>query len=463
VTLGRGGLRLALVPVAAFLAFVALQASVQATPADAFERAILLVAGGGVLVAAVVLPPAWPLSAALVLSLFSSHWDQLGSSVDFGRILLGIGVLSVIVRERRHGDGRLQTRPVDWLLALTGIYALLSAWVAGTLSDVGARFELIDTYGLIPFAVFFAAPFAFRTERERRVLLGAIVLIGVYLGVDAVLERTGARSLVVPSYINDKNIGIHYDRARGPFLDGGANGIALYACGVGAVVAFGRWRSRRWRAFALFVAGLCLVGVILALTRAAWLGAIVASPLALLAARETRRFVVPAAIACVGLVLGALAAIPGLQQEVDKRQGDKPPIWDRRNSNAAALRMIAARPLIGFGWGRFGRDGPAYFRQSQDYPLTIVNDLHNVYLSRAVALGLIGGILWLVALLTAVGGAIMRRGPPELRAWKLGLIAVAGSLFVVWVTTPAGFALPTLLLWMWAGVAWGGRDQSAAV
>jgi hypothetical protein len=51
----------------------------------------------------------------------------------------------------------------------------------------------------------------------------------------------------------------------------------------------------------------------------------------------------------------------------------------------------------------------------------------------------------------------MRRGPPELRPWKVGLLAVAISQAVISATTPFDFVLPALLLWMWAGVAWGPR------
>ena len=54
-----------------------------------------------------------------------------------------------------------------------------------------------------------------------------------------------------------------------------------------------------------------------------------------------------------------------------------------------------------------------------------------------------------------VGGSILRRGPPELRPWKIGLIAVFAAWLVIANTTPMSLAMPTLLLWTWAGVARG--------
>ncbi|MEA2399314.1 MAG: putative inorganic carbon ((-)) transporter, partial [Thermoleophilaceae bacterium] len=298
MTARRGlGLRLAAIPLAALMAYAATRGVAAPTPADGFERVVGLVALAGLAIAAMTAPPAWTLSGALVLSMFQSHWQLMGVSVSLDRYAMLFVIACVLVREWRHRDGRLQTQPVHWILILFGLYALGSAWIGGGLSDHQARFELIDKLGLIPFLVFFAAPFAFRTEADRRVLLGALVAIGAYLGVIAVLETTGPKALIVPHYITDPTQGIHSDRARGPFLDAGANGIALYACAVASVIAFIKWRDRRWRVVALLVAGLCLLGVVFALTRAAWLGALIASPIALAASRETRRYLLPTAAA----------------------------------------------------------------------------------------------------------------------------------------------------------------------
>jgi O-antigen ligase len=198
-----------------------------------------------------------------------------------------------------------------------------------------------------------------------------------------------------------------------------------------------------------------MLGVFLTLTRAVWLGAAIAAPLALLAARETRRYLLPGALIVLVIVIGSLAVIPGLQHRVQSRSDDQQPLYDRRNSNAAATRMIEARPLLGFGWARFRDQSGDYYRQAADYPLSRIRDLHNVYLLTAVELGLVGAALWLFALIAGIGGAIGRRGPPELRPWKIGLIAMAACLTVAWLSAPSAFVLPTLLIWAWAGVAWG--------
>lgn len=454
----RLGLRLAAIPVAALMAYVVAQAASAPSAADGFERGLAVIIVGALAVAAFAVPPAWSVSGAMVLSMFQNHWDLLGAPVNVDRYAVLLAIFSVLAREWRHRDGRLQTRPIDWLLAVTLLYALCSAQIIGSLAGEDPRFELVDRFGLVPFALFFVAPLAFRTEADRRVLMGTLVGIGTYLGITAVLETIDAKPLILPSYISDPSEGIHVDRARGPFLEAGANGLILYACAVAAFIACIKWRDPRARGFALFVAALCLLGVILALTRVVWIGAAVATPVALAAARETRRFVVPALLVGALIWITALATIPGLQARVDERKNDnKQTVWSRKSSNAAALRMIDDRPLLGFGWGKFSTDSVGYYRQEQDYPMTFVphHNLHNVYLQNAVELGLIGSILWAVALLAALAGGVLRRGPPELRPWKIGLLAVALAQLIAWATVPAEYIMPTLLLWLWAGVAWG--------
>ena len=454
--LQRFGLRLAVVPVALVFAVAAAQAYRAPSAVDGYQEALAIIAGAGLAAAALFVRPAWPFTAAIVLAAFNGHWDLLGAPFALDRLALVLAATSVLAREIAHRDGRLRTLPVHWLMALVALYVFISAQFFGDL-DADARVGLLDRIGVIPFLAFFLAPFVFRTERDRRVLLGGLVGLGAYLGLTALIEYTGPRDIIFPSYINDPNQGIHIDRSRGPFLEAGLNGTVLYACAVAAAVAIAVWRDKRWRIFAALVLGLCALGVLLTVTRAIWLAAVIASPLALLAVPALRRYLIPAVAAGAVLVVAALAVVPGLERRSEERRDDDRPLWDRRNSNRAAVDMLRDKPVLGFGWGRFEEDSTLYYRQSPDYPLTHVRDLHNTYLSNAVELGVVGAALWLLALLAGIGGAVLRRGPPELRPWKAGLIAVALSQAVISATTPFDFVLPALLLWTWAGVAWGWR------
>jgi putative inorganic carbon (hco3(-)) transporter len=453
----RRALPLAVLPLGVLaLAAAALAgaATAHGSDVDTFERAAAAMAALGIVALGLATRPAWPLSLGLAAACFSGHWSDMGAPVAFDRVLLGTGVASALVREWRRDDGGIRTRPVHWLLALVAIYAVTSAAVAGTLTEKTPRFVLLDRFSLIAFALFVVAPFAFREARDRQILLGVLVALGAYLGLTALIETTGPRGLLLPRYIDDPTVGIHFDRARGPFAEAVGNGLVLYACALAGVIAALQWRTPVLRRLALAVAALCLLGTLLTVTRAVWLGVIVGTIVALFYARETRRYAIPAVVIGVTGVLLAFAAIPDLQHRADKRQHDQRPLWDRKNSDRAALRMIEARPLLGFGWGRFRAESNDYYRQSPDYPLTRVRDVHSVYLANAVELGLIGSTLWLLALLIAIGTGVTRRGPPDLRAWQVGLVAFAVCYAVAAATTPLSFTLPTLLLWTWAGVCW---------
>jgi putative inorganic carbon (HCO3(-)) transporter len=442
---------------------VAIAVAAQSDQAEGFKLAAGVVAGTALVFVALAARPAWTLSIGLALSVFNTHWGNMGIPFSIDRVFLVAGILSVLARQIHAGGWRrLRTEPIHWLLAATALYAVVSTVLAGTLDDPTAQSGLLGRLGLIPFALFFAAPFAFREERDRRVLLGTLVALGAYLGITALLETTGPSWLIVPQYITDPNVGIHFDRARGPLVEASGDGLVMFACLIACVMALGIWRSRRWRQVAIAVAALCALGILFTVTRSVWLGAGIGALAAMLATPRTRRLLVPTAAIAALLVVGAFATIPGLSGKADSRANSQSPLWDRKNSDAAAGRMIDARPLFGFGWGRFGQDSANYYVQNPNYPLSGVADVHNVFLSNAVELGLLGGLLWLVALLAGVGGSILKRGPPELRPWKIGLLALFASWLVIANTTPMSLALPSLLLWAWAGIARGRPEPAPA-
>ena len=410
--------------------------------------------------------PAWLISGGIAASMFSGHWQLLGirSSVVPDRVLLLAGVATVVLGIGKAKDRPpLQLRGVHYVLALALGYAVISMILSETEGDHAGVFALIDQFGAIPFLVFAVAPVAFRTQRQRNILLGSLVATGAYLGLTALFEKLKLTALIVPSYIADPAVGIHFGRARGPFVEAVPDGLALYACAVAAVIGVVVWRDVRARVFAAAVAVLASAGIVMTVTRAVWLGAIVASVAVLLAVPRLRRFFVPAAAAGLAIVLLALTAIPGLSQEANSRRHDQSPIWERKNSDAAALRMVAARPALGFGWFRHNDAAEPYFRMRPDIPFAGERaGLHNLFLTYAVDLGAIGFGLWLLGAALAFGGAVRGRAPPGLEPWRIGLGAIVACYITAGVAGPLAYVYPTLLLWTWAGVAYGLRGRAPA-
>jgi len=420
----------------------------EADGALAFAGSLAVAAG---LVVGVSVDPAITISLGLALQIFSGQFSHLGSPIGLDRVVLVFGIAVAAVRGIRDGQRRLRVSGVHLLLLAIGVYGLLSALWANRLVN-NAGFGLLDYLGLIPFGLFFVAPAVFHGKRERAILMGTLVVVGLYLGVTSVLETTGPSSLIFPSYIANPNVGIHYGRARGPFVEAAGNGLAMYGCAVVAAIALATWKRARW--LALLALATCVFGIIYCLTRQVWLAAALGTIVGMLSRPGLRAWLIPAVAGTVIVIGSALAVIPGLSQRAEGRVNAERPVWDRLNSDAAALRMIEQRPLLGFGWYTFGEQSLNYYEQAPDRPVTTVGRIHNVFLSYATELGVPLLFAWVIAIGIALMGGLRRRGPPDLDLWRSGLVAFAVAWAVVANFTPMGYAFVHSLLWLWAGMAW---------
>ncbi len=397
----------------------------------------------------------WLLSFAIAAEIFSGNWGNFGVPAALDRVLLVLGLLALVLGGvRAVSDRRLRLRPIHIVLLLAATFATASSIAANTFDVSSARFALLDRFGLVPFLMFCLAPLVFGSARQRRFLLGVLIVVGAYIGIVNFFEGVGLNNLVIPNYIVDPNVGLHFGRARGPFVEAVADGLSLYMCVVAAAIGIAVWRKPWIR----FVCGTVIVlgglGILFTLTHAVWIGAVAGTLAAMLVVPRARRYIVPALIVGAIGVIAALALVPGLSSKADDRVNEKAPVWDRYNTNNAALRMVEARPIFGFGWQTFVDKGPDFLRQTDAYPLTGAGlEVHNVFLSHLAELGVVGAALWCIALFGAVGGAIVRRGPPELYPWRVGLLAVFVCFLVVANLGPLSYALPNLLLWTWAGIA----------
>jgi O-antigen ligase len=415
--------------------------------------AVLALAAVGYL--GVYATPALFISLGLAAEVLNGNAKELGLPIAPDRILLFAGLASLALKL----PGAIVTRSIVWrpvhvLLAATAAYATASAVAAHTLTTEDGVFALLDRLGVLPFLLFTLAPLVFGTKRARNTLLVVLVGLGAYLGFTALAEALDLSWAIWPAYIKDATVGLHFGRARGPFAEAVANGLGLYGCAVASGVAAYLWRDHRVRSrLAGAVTLLCLAGTIFTLTRAVWLATVVATLLALLANHRTRSVLAPTV--GVGLAVLALAIlfVPGFSSRAEERQGDQRPIWDRYNSNSAGIRAVEDHPLFGVGWQAWTQKNGEYLRQSEDYPLTGTTiEIHNVALSHAAELGLVGLALWASAFAAGIGGAVFRPGPAELDPWRLGMVAIAVHWVIVASFGPLSYPFPNLLLWTWAGI-----------
>jgi len=452
---------------AAWLALAALLIGIQLLgvpfyPVAWFSLGALLLVGLGLAYVLWHADPAWILSAAVVAAIFSGQWEEfgLGQNIAPDRMLLLAAIIVVALRGPAvRTRPKLRLRPVHLALAAAAAYVIGSAIASETLLGGSSPYRLLDRFSLVAFVVFALAPAAFRTEYQRRVLLGTLVALGGYLGLVALFETVGLRELIFPSYINDSSIGIHYGRARGPFLESSADASVMFSCAVAAAIAVWMWRAPLARAAAGAVVVLCLAGELFTLLRSAWIASALAAVISMLAFRRLRRYLVPVALAGVIAVAGALAIVPDLSERVEKRKANRLTQWDREAQYRAAWNMFEDRPLLGYGWETYSQQSVAHVEMDPEEPFflsrTGERTVHNVALGNLAELGLVGTSLWLLATALAVGGALFTRGPPELRPWRIGLVAIAVHWAVLIAFTPMPTVLPNLMLWLWAGVATG--------
>jgi putative inorganic carbon (HCO3(-)) transporter len=402
--------------------------------------------------------PAVLLCAGIALSMFSSHWGDLGlpELVAPDRMLIAAAIATVLLRAPAVRDHpSITIEPIHCLLAVTVAYLVASALATGTFLEKDVMLRAADRVGAVPFLLFALAPVTFVSRRHRSMLLAVLVGVGLYLSITAFFEVTGAKALVFPRFIADPSVGIHQGRARGPFLEAVGNGTAIYIALVAAAVAAATWTVRWQRRVAIATVVLCAAALLFTLTRSVWLGAMIATAVTMLAHPTLRRWMVPVAVGAVLITAGSLAVIPGLAAHARERRSQTATIWDRLNLNRAALSMVEERPLTGFGWGSFKTKGIDHFQQAATYPLTAGTlPVHSAYFDHLAELGLVGTSLWVLSTVLAVWLALSRRGPPELDPWRYGLLAIAIMCAVV-----AAFVYPymfgTIVLWLWAGILYG--------
>ena len=190
------------------------------------------------------------------------------------------------------------------------------------------------------------------------------------------------------------------------------------------------WRWTGWLAIAVGTAAIAM-----SMSRGAWLGAIAGAAVWIAAElwspdRRHRARLLWVAVGLVVALCVAALVVPGVPARVssafDVKHGSvkwRVAVW------GAALKMVADRPVLGWGPNGFHTAYPAYrpigLRRGKELS-RFVGDPHNIFVSAAASLG-VGGALALLALVGIVGwdaiAGVRKRDPRQ-----LFLVARASSL-----------------------------------
>ena len=233
------------------------------------------------------------------------------------------------------------------------------------------------------------------------------LIVVAYLTAISVFFLLGADWLIYPKFILDVGLGIHADRARGPFLQAVANGVSLNMLGLVALNSFRRERIRGLAAVILFFA--VPVALLATKTRAVWLSAGIS--IAYLAVFRGDRKVRRTAMALCVLVTVGISAIfvsQASSNSIADRLADRSPLEFRSEMYQAGWQMFLEKPLL--GWGNDAAIQPEIGRRVRQFrPEFFV--FHNTYLELAVQRGALGIALyaWLFVCLFRLG-----KMPPSL-------------------------------------------------
>jgi len=343
---------------------------------------------------------------ALGLMLFHSP-DFNFYSID--RIAFGLLIFVVFLRVCVLRLPLPVERRVTWPML-----ALLVLAFAGALTqpDDAETWSLFAAKWFVPFVLYQTAMVVFEDSASLRTFeIFALAVLG-YLCFIAICFMAGAKDLVFPRFILDEGLGIHADRARGPFLQAVANGVALNLLGLIALDSFRRKQLRGWAAAAVVTA--LPLAILATKTRAVWLS-FSGTILVLMLFSPSRRL----RRTCLALTLAGVAALSMFVAFSDEhsdafsdRLEERSPVDFRMAVYGAGRDMFLEKPLL--GWDTAGMQAELSRRISDFHQKEFY--FHNTYLEILVRYGL-GGLalyVWLVVDLFRVGrkpaGAVFSKG-----------------------------------------------------
>lgn len=325
---------------------------------------------------------------ALLLSVLAWRWlRRTRTPLPLGRLELLMGWLLLFAAASAiAGGGSYETN-----LALNKI------------SDGSLKLDFIFLaigYGL-PFLGFFLTKNLLYRESHLRWLLRTLIVVGVFVALTGILRHFTGIAFFTPTRLYV----IHEGRATGTLTSAVEFGLVVGAPMLIAVVCLLRSRYVPEKLLLAAAVSIMAVAIVLAKTRAIWLGIVVGLVIAALYEPQLRKRLGAVALAAT-LALTISWPFISDSELVRNRVMDTAPIYNRVVTTATALNMFVHSPLIGFGFGRYTYDSEkwdyivgvgglsSYYAYAPGVP-------HNEYMHILVLLGLVGFVPYIAILVLA--------------------------------------------------------------
>jgi len=299
--------------------------------------------------------------------------------IAFGILVFFVALRLLALREKIPCSTGLSL-PMLGLAGLAVLRALREPFDPQVWNVVASKF-------IVPLVLFHIAQLVFRGPTQRRHFEIFVVLVLAYLAFTAIAFLVDARSLIFPRFIRDESLGIHPDRARGPFLQAVANGLSLNLLGILAFVLPQKGSKLVWLLwFALPLA------VLATMTRAVWISFALST--LVLGFRLIKRRLL--ALCVLILVTGLLAGLAigfsnhSLKDSLWNRTEERGPVDARMAVYRAGWAMFQERPFTGWPADSMYAE---LARRMEGYHLRTFY-VHNTYLALLVEFGIPGLALY---------------------------------------------------------------------
>ena len=331
------------------------------------------------------------------------------------------------------------TTKIEIAMFIFCIYIVSSMIIAGTIYSQGQGLTLsffLAEYAM-PFSIFFLAKHIVNDEQKIKNMFIFFSIIGCYLGITGIFEYLRLDYLVFPPYILEK-VGIHFGRARGPFLAASTNGWVIGMI-IFMTLHLLLHSHKKWiKLFYSISLILMLITLLLTLTRSAWIGFALASlviPIFLPRIRKTF-FVSSVALLLLFFILISLGQFKyhnvqdadihkredlSVTEKISARAGREGTLEGRMELFGIGWRMFIEKPVFGYGYKAYQKN---YFKKYK------VN-FHDVFAAMLAELGLVGLSIYLFITISIliISIRLYRQLPPDVFIGK-GLAVAFIGIFV---------------------------------
>lgn len=324
------------------------------------------------------------------------HSSIAGFPITLDRILL-IGVLGLA--GYLWWSGKLEIARWNRADTLLVLFLLLLTWNVFE-SDWRYRekqplAQLLFNY-FLPFGLYLIARNIGDRSRHFRTITFTLMGLGVYLAVTAICEVQGWYRLIFPGFIINAPDTEFLGRGRGPFLNPIACGL-FQLMGLCSGLVWWSRSSPAQRAGLLAFAGVMLAGIFCTLTRSVWLSTAVVLGIYVWvnSPRRWQGLMVAAAPVCLLLLLAVAGdRLNSFKRDKEVSEAEMSESIELRPLLAVvATRMVQEKPLMGHGLRQYTKHSRRYIaREHTEQPVQKVLPYvqHNLFLSYAVDIGLIG-------------------------------------------------------------------------